>query len=122
MEDANILNFDPVDFTWAAFFLPPLIAFINQKPWRKEYRGLAFVVVCLAYSTVVVILREETDWNQWRNVVIQVFAVTAAMYSWFWGPTRLGPLIEAKTSYTAKTPQEQANVADGALYEPTPTK
>jgi hypothetical protein len=104
-----------IEWTLAAFFLPPLIALVNQKPWRKEVKGLVFAAVCLLYSTFVVVLRDEVNWAEWRRTLVQVFLVTAAMYGWFFGPTKLGPLIEKKTTIiSAKTPEQAAQTA---LYE-----
>jgi len=115
MDENGSIDISVVDLTYAAFLLPPLIALINQKSWRKEYKGLVFFAVCIVYSTFVVILRGEVNWHDWRNVVIQVFAATTAAYSWFWGPTRLGSRIEDATSVTHPPPP-----TEGALFDPGP--
>jgi len=61
MDENGSIDISVVDLTYAAFLLPPLIALINQKSWRKEYKGLVFFAVCIVYSTFVVILRGEVD-------------------------------------------------------------
>lgn len=88
--DANALTF-------AAFVLPPVISLINQRRWPDEMRGLVALGVCVFYSLVLTVVRQDLDWTQWRNVVLQVLVGAFGAYKLFWQPSNIGPRIEAAT-------------------------
>lgn len=100
MDTETNVDVSPVDLTFAAFLLPPLIALINQKHWSKPVKGLVAMAVCLAYSLLVMVIRDTVDWSDWRNAIIQVTAATFAAYQWWWGPSNIAPRIESATTIT----------------------
>jgi len=89
------------DLTFAVVVMPPVIALINQRAWPKEVKGLVGVVACMLYALAVAVYRDELHASDWRNIVLQVGVGTFAAYRLFWGPTNIGPRIEAGTSVGA---------------------
>jgi hypothetical protein len=109
MEDITL---DANALTFAAVVLPPVISLINQKGWGKEVRGLVALGVCIVYSLLVVVLRQDVDWTQWRDLVLQVLAGAFGAYKLFWGPTNIGPDIEERTSIGRHSKEAQGGEAD----------
>jgi len=117
MDTQTNVDVSPVDLTFAAFLLPPVIALINQKHWSKTVKGLVAMAVCLVYSLLVSVVRDEVDWTDWRNAVIQVTAATFAAYQWWWGPTNIGPRIESATTFTHPSDSADAPAAEPSTPE-----
>lgn len=92
------MNINPDDLTFAVFILPPLIALINQSHWRDEVRAIVALLVCLAYSLGITLLRQDLDWTMWRDTVLQVMAGAFAAYKLFWKPSNIAPDIEQATT------------------------
>jgi hypothetical protein len=96
MEEDVLIN--PDDLTFAVLVMPPIIAVINQRAWSKEVKGLVGLAACAVYAFLVALWRKQLIWSDWRDIVLQVGLGTFVSYKAFFGPTNIGPHIEAATS------------------------
>lgn len=92
------IDINAQDLTFSVFVLPPIIAIINRKHWSDEVRALVAMAVCMLYSAIITITRQDLDWHQWRNTLLQVFIGAFGAYQIFWKPSNIAPDIEAATS------------------------
>jgi hypothetical protein len=68
------------ELTFAAMFLPPLIAVINRLPFSRETRTAAAVAVCLIFGLLMGWLRGELDMSNWRPMLIQAAIGAVVMH------------------------------------------
>lgn len=103
MDETSII--DPNSMTFAFLILPPVISVINQRTWSREIRGIVALLVCLLYSVLITALRSDLDWEDWRNVILQVMVGTFGAYKLFWEPSNISHRIEEATTFTHPAPE-----------------
>lgn len=86
------------DAAIAAAVLPPIIAFINQRHWPTQVKGLVALLTCFLYGLVVLIVRGTLDFTNWRNTVLAVAGVAFVAYKVWWQPSGIAPAIEDTTT------------------------
>jgi uncharacterized membrane protein YqaE (UPF0057 family) len=82
------------------FFLPPLLAVIQQPGFSKPVKAMLTFVVCLLMSIVTLALDDTVGLNfqSWVTSSLMILVTTIATYQSLWKPTGIAPAIEAATS------------------------
>ena len=85
--------------TLVAFFMPIIIAFINQEHWSSPVKGVVAFVTCVCAALIVVVYEDPgIDWSDWRNMTMMIFGGTLFFYHQFFKPSDIAPKIERATS------------------------
>ena len=86
---------------WAAivgFFMPAVIAFLNQSTWSNTVRGLVAFAAALVAAVVTTYLETGLDTKDLVTTIIVVFFTAVGTYHTWWKPSTIAPRIEAATS------------------------
>ena len=83
------------------FFMPPVIAVIQQAHWAVRLRALVTFAVCVVASLVTVWLTGEFNTKDVVASILTVLVTALATYRGLWKPTGVAPSIEAATSPTS---------------------
>ena len=89
---------------WAlivGFFLPHIIAVVQQPGWSSGLRSVITFLSCggAAIGTVLIQLG-HWDWHNWINSTLLILVTTISTYKGLWKPMGIAPLIENSTSGT----------------------
>ena len=87
---------------WSAlvgWFLPMLVAVIQQLMWPTWFRSMVTVVACVVTGFVTTWLTVDFDWNRdLVSSILTVLVAAQASYLAFFKPTKIAPTIERATS------------------------
>lgn len=82
----------------AGFFLPPVLAIIQQRQWSDQLRaGVAFLA-CLLVGAGVAYFQGDLTGRRFVTGALVVMVTGLSTYRNFWKPTGIAPTIEEKTS------------------------
>jgi hypothetical protein len=83
--------------------LPPLVSIVEQPRWPNWFRAVVGVAASVVAGGVTTWLTAEGAlWDQGMLHAILLVGVAAwASYQSFWKPTKVAPVIEAKTDIGA---------------------
>lgn len=79
------------------FFLPPLIAIIQQPTWSRTTRGIVTVLVCLVVGAATTWIHGDWSGRTATTTILLTLVATMTAYRNFW-VHRVAPVIEAATS------------------------
>jgi Co/Zn/Cd efflux system component len=92
---------------WAGivgFFLPQVIAVVQQPGWSNALRSIiTFMASIVAAIGTVLIQNNGWSWHDWVSSTLLILVTAIATYHGLWKPTKIAPKIEAKTSSDANT-------------------
>lgn len=90
---------------WAGivgFFMPHLIAVVQQPGWSEGLRSvITFVASVVAAIGTVLIQHGGWSWHDWVSSTLLILVTAIATYHGLWKPTGVAPSIEKSTSGTA---------------------
>lgn len=93
---------------WAlivGFFMPHLIAVIQQPGWSEGLRSvITFVASVVAAIGTVLIQLGHWSWHDWTSSALLILVTAISTYHGFWKPTGVAPAIEKSTSGKSAQP------------------
>lgn len=88
----------------AAFFVPPLLAILQQPRFSATTRAVLSFLAAVVVGGGVVYFEGNLSWDNKDTLVSSVLLVlvtSIATYHGFWKPTGVAPAVEEKTSPAA---------------------
>lgn len=86
---------------WAAivaFFVPLVVAFLNQTSWSAQMKAIVFFVVSIVAAGGTAYFQGDLTGKRWLDAALVIVAAGAAFYHGFWKPVGVAPEIEKSTS------------------------
>lgn len=80
------------------FFLPMVIAVVQQPRFPQPVRALITFLACMVASGVTIWLQGEVEFERWVESGLLILVSTIATYKGLWKPVGLAPEIERATS------------------------
>jgi hypothetical protein len=80
-----------------AFFVPPVVAVINQSHWVKEVKAALFFVVALLAAGGTAYFQGDLTGRRWLESALIIVAGAAAYYHGLFKPTGVTDSIETAT-------------------------
>lgn len=94
---------------WAGivgFFLPHLIAVVQQPGWSSGLRSVITFLACLVAAVGTVLIQlGHWDWQDWISSSLLILVTAIATYKGLWKPTGIAPAVEGSTSGTNRAQQ-----------------
>lgn len=89
----------------AGFFLPPLLAIVQQPGWTPTVRALVMFVASILVAIGTVYFTDSGAFAADRLVttILLVMVTAIATYKGLWTPTKIAPAIETATSPKRQT-------------------
>jgi hypothetical protein len=84
------------------FFLPHLIAVVNQAHWQTGLKSVVAFSMCLVAAVIVAWVKGDLDFHNWVASAGVIFTAAQVSYKGLWRPTGTSPAIEASTTPSAK--------------------
>lgn len=81
-----------------AFFVPPVVALINQKKWDSKVKAVVFFGVSLLAAGGTAYFQGDLTGKRFLDAALVIVAAAAAYYHGLWKPTEVAPAIEEATS------------------------
>lgn len=81
-----------------AFFVPLVVALLNQEKWSPQIKAAVFFVVSIVAAGGTAYFQGDLTGKRWLDSALIVVAAGAAYYHGFWKPTAVAPTIEKSTS------------------------
>lgn len=93
------------------FFMPPLLAIVQQPGWTSTTRSLVmFGASLIAGAGTVYFTQDGFDTENLTTTVLVVMVTAIATYKGLWTPTGVAPKIESVTAMTGDhKPAEDPN-------------
>lgn len=82
-----------------AFFIPLIVAFLNQQKWTAQAKAVVFFVVAVVAAGMTAYLQGDLTGKRWLDSALIIVAAGAAFYHGFWKPIGTAPKIEKATSF-----------------------
>lgn len=85
------------------FFLPLVIAIIQQESWGEAVQAVVTIICVLVASLVVFLLMTQPVpfvWPEYVGTLFLMYIMTITAYYGTWLPTGLAPVIEHSTSFS----------------------
>ncbi len=83
------------------FFMPLVVALINQARWPATIKGLSSFAVCAAAAAVTVYVRGDWGAETWLRTVLVIFLTAIATYRLWWRPSEIAPRVEQATTLSS---------------------
>lgn len=97
----------PHNLLWVSgvvgFFLPHLVAIINQTHWRPGLKSVLAAIACLVAGAIVCWAEDKLDFTNLLTSAGVVWTFTVTSYKGLWKPTQVIDALEAATTIR-KTP------------------
>lgn len=89
------------------FFMPMLIAVIQQSQWQRDFKTFVAFMVCVAAAAVQMIVEGRFSAAGFFPSVLALSALSTTFFHHFWKPLGLADKVEAATS--SRTPREDVD-------------
>lgn len=86
---------------WAAvigFFMPVVVALLNQCRWPAVLKGLCAFVTCAVAAFITIYINGAVNATNWVRTLLFVFMTAIATYRLWWNPSQIAPRIEEATT------------------------
>lgn len=80
------------------FFLPPVLAIVQQSSWSNQLRAAVAFAACLVAGAGTAYFQGDLTGKRFVTAALVVMTTGLATYRNFWKPTGVSPTIEAKTN------------------------
>lgn len=80
------------------FFMPVLIAVLEQSKWSQVVRAVVAFVACGIAALVTVVIVSDLGTKIWIGSALTVLVTAIATYQLWWKPTGIAPTIEKATN------------------------
>lgn len=81
------------------FFLPPVLAIVQQRTWSLQIRAAVAFVACVLAGAGVAYFQGDLTGKRLISGALIVLVTGLATYQSFWKPIGVAPTIEEKTSF-----------------------
>lgn len=81
-----------------AFFVPPVVALVNQTGWSSKLKSVVFFAVSLVAAAGTAYFQGDLTGKRFLDSALLIVAAGAAYYHGLWKPTEVAPTIEKSTS------------------------
>jgi hypothetical protein len=81
------------------FFLPPVIAVIQQTGWAQQLRAFVTFVACAVAGAGVAYFQGDLTGRRFVESALVVLVTTIAVYEGSWKPSNIAPAIERATNF-----------------------
>lgn len=81
-----------------AFFVPPVVALVNQQKWDSRLKAVVFFAVSLVAAAGTAYFQGDLTGKRFLDAALVIVAAGAAYYHGLWKPTQVAPTIEKATS------------------------
>ena len=92
--DSNLVMWGLV----AGFFMPVLLAVVQQPGWSQPLRSIVMFVASLAAGAGTVYFAGNWDTENIVTTILLVMVTAIASYKGLWQPTAVAPKVEVATS------------------------
>lgn len=92
---------------WAgvvAFFIPLLLAFLNQSHWSKLIKGLTFFVASMIAAAGTAYFQGDLTGKRFIDAALIILAGGIVFYQGFWKSSTIAPLVERLTTFGPNQP------------------
>jgi hypothetical protein len=83
-----------------AFFVPPVVALVNQSKWPSKLKAVVFFAISLLAAAGTAYFQGDLTGKRFLDAALIIVAAAAAFYHGLWKPTEVAPAIETKTDVT----------------------
>ena len=80
------------------FFMPLLIAVLEQSKWSNALRAVVAFVACAIAATITVVVAGDLNTKTWVTSALTVLVAAIATYKMWWQPVGIAPTIEKATN------------------------
>lgn len=84
--------------TLVGFFLPVVVAFVQQPKWNENARAIVTFLVCVIAAGGTAYFQGVLTGRRFVSAFLFVLVAALAIYRVFWKPTGIAPKIEEVTS------------------------
>ena len=108
-----------------AFFLPLLIAVIQQPRWNDATRALVALVTVFVWTLLAVVVLGQGGGYAWQSalrLLLMVFLVSSVAYLALWRPAGVTQRIEDMTAARGQTRQPALDADDRRAATPTASR
>jgi hypothetical protein len=81
-----------------AFFMPPVLAIIQQPTWSNPLRAVITFLASAVAAAGTAYFAASLDFSNWVHSGLIILVGTIAMYHGSWKPVGIAPAIELGTS------------------------
>lgn len=81
-----------------AFFVPPVVALVNQTKWSSQLKAIVFFGVSLIAAAGTAYFQGDLTGKRFLDAALVIVAAAAAYYHGLWKPTQVAPKIESATN------------------------
>jgi hypothetical protein len=81
-----------------AFFVPLVVAVLNQQKWSAQLKSVVFFVVAVVAAGGTAYFQGDLTGKRWLDSALIVVPAAAAFYHGWWRPNGVAPGIEESTS------------------------
>lgn len=81
-----------------AFFVPLVVALLNQQKWSSQMKAIVFFVVAIIAAAGTAYFQGDLTGKRWLDSALIVVPAAAAFYHGWWKPNGVAPEIEEATS------------------------
>lgn len=81
-----------------AFFVPPVVALVNQTKWSSQLKAIVFFGVSLLAAAGTAYFQGDLTGKRFLDAALVIVAAAAAYYHGLWKPTQVAPKIESATN------------------------
>lgn len=81
-----------------AFFVPLVVAFLNQQKWSPQMKAIVFFVVSVVAAGGTAYFQGDLTGRRWLDSALVIVPAAAAFYHGWWKPNGVAPEIEKSTS------------------------
>jgi hypothetical protein len=82
----------------AGFFMPPVLAIIQQSHWSQTLRAICTFAASLLVGAGTAYFSSTLTGKTWVQASLVVLVATIATYHGTWKPAGIAPVIEAGTN------------------------
>lgn len=86
------------------FFLPHLVAIINQTHWNSGLKAVLAAAACLVAAFVVCWAKGAINFSDWSTSAMIVYTFATTAYKGLWKPTGIIDAVEASTTVRSAGP------------------
>lgn len=85
----------------AGFFLPPILAVIQQSHWTNTLRAIVTFIACLVVALGTTYFNGGINAKDWVQSALVVLVATLSTYHGLWKTSGVAPMIETGTNIRA---------------------
>lgn len=89
------------------FFLPPVLALVQQQSWSTKLRASIAFIACVVAGAGTAYFQGDLTGRRFAEATLVILTTGMATYQSFWKPTEIAPRIERESSKVVGTGGEE---------------